>query len=158
MGYFWIPDSFVRVHAKNLLSSSQSVYMVICCHANKAGETFISYQTIANLLKFSKNTVKAAVDELIAYQLLVRLNKKTGKASHLKVLPVPNKSIQPYQSLGAKEYNKELFKENVSKNFKKRNNQPEAIADIVANRKYGLDELRVDVKNGKFVRKNTKND
>lgn len=158
MGYFWIPDSFVRVHARNLLSSSQSIYMVICCHANKEKETFISYQRMAEMLNFSKNTVKAAVDELIAYQLLVRLNKKTGKASHLKVLPVPNKIIQPYQPLGAKEYNKELFKENVSKNFKKRNNQPEAIADIVANRKYGLNELRNDIKNGKIFQKNTKND
>lgn len=160
MGRFWIPNAFVRVHAKSLSSSAQSVYMVLCCHAGKGDETFISYSKIADLLDFSKNTVKTAVDDLIAYQLLVRLNKKTGRASHLKVLPVPNNSMQPYQSLGAKECNKEFIKENIYKNFLKRKNEPEPIGNVIAKskEKYSLDNLRADHLSGELYRKKTKND
>lgn len=115
---FWMPDDFVRVHAKNLSSSAHSVYMSLSSHANKNGEAFISYEKMGNELKFSKNTVKRAVDELIAYQILVRLDKKTGRASHLQVLSVPNGSTKPYQNLSTKELNKEYFKENDLNKFK----------------------------------------
>ncbi len=138
MGRFWIPDVFIMKYAKYLKSSAHSVYMSLCSHANREGITFISYQRIANDLGFSKTTVSNAVNELIAYQLLVRLTKKTGRASHLKVLSVPKNNTKPYQNLGSKKYNKELFKE--EKRFYKKS-EPESIGNIIRHKSRAYREL-----------------
>lgn len=136
---FWIPDNFIREHARDLKPSAHSVYMSLCSHANRNGVTFISYRRMAKELGLSKTTVKSAVDELIAYQLLVRLKQKIGRASQLKVLPVPENNTKQYQKLVPKEYNKELFKE--EKRFLK-NNKPEAIGEIIKRDNPALEEMR----------------
>ena len=120
IGKFWIDDDFIRNDAKNLSVYAQAVYFVLACHANKLGETFIGYRKIAALLSIDKNTVNRAVEQLIAYGRVRRLDKKIGRASFLKITTVSNEVALPYDENIHKEDNKEVYKDTEQpKDYKK---------------------------------------
>lgn len=95
------------------------IYIALCCHANKEGETFIGYRKISVLLHIDKGTVTRAIKRLIAYGLVIRLKEhEPGRQSVLKVYSVRDGDIQP----SAPRIHKEGFKEEIKegKDLKKK--------------------------------------
>lgn len=111
MGRFWIDNNFIREDARYLSVYAQSVYSALACHANIRGETFIGCRKIGTSLGINKDTANKAINELIAYGRVRRLNKKIGRASLLKIMPVPNKAEEPSYGTGHKEDIKEISKD-----------------------------------------------
>jgi DNA-binding MarR family transcriptional regulator len=142
MGKYWNDDDFIRKDARNLSAYAQSVYHALACHANKSGETFIGYRKIGTELGIDKNTVNRAVNDLIAYGRVRRLEKKYGRASFLKIIPVLSDDEEPYYRTIHKEDPKEVFKEEKN-NFNP--TEPEVIGDVIKNQK-GLELLRNKMK------------
>ena len=150
-GKFWMYDNFVREHAKYLSVYSQSVYMALACHCDARGETFIGYRRIAESLGIDKNTVNKSVNELIAYGHVIRLDKKIGRASYLKLTSVLNENTQPSYHVGHKEVIKEVIKE--EKNLlNKKLEQSEEIKDSTRKNLF-LEQLRENVMNKTFKKK-----
>lgn len=113
-GIFWMRNDFVRIYAKDLSVYAQTIYMALCCHANKNKLTFIGYRKIAQLLNINKNTVNNHIRELIAYGLVIRLDEKNGRASYLKINSVPFENSLPSNTVIHKENNKD-FKDRKNK-------------------------------------------
>src|SRR3989339_700332 len=129
---FWIRKDFIRNHAKNIKTIDQAVYMALSFFVNKERKTFVGYRTIGKILKMDKNTVMKAVNNLIAYGLVRRLDKKENGE--------PSETVRP------KELKKELLKE--EKRFFK-NNKPESVGEIMEKYKNisGLERLRQTAEN-----------
>ena len=139
MNRYWMYDAFVRIHARNLKVHDQSVYMALSSHANRNKETFVGYRTIAREMGMNKDTVVKCIKRLIAYGLVVRLDKKIkGGVSVLKLSSVLFENGEASDHIGQKEYIKENYKgTNVIKN-----NNPESVGEIMSKGSSGLDELR----------------
>jgi hypothetical protein len=137
---FWLRKEFIKNHAKNIKTIDQAVYMALSYFVNRERKTFVGYRTIGTILNLNKNTVMKAVNELIAYGLVRRLDAgENGKPSQLQLTTVLFGEPEPYVSVGHKELKKELFKE------EKRllqNNKTESVSEIMAKGSSGLDELR----------------
>jgi hypothetical protein len=110
-GDFWIKDAFIREYAKNLSPYAQIVYVALCCHANSEHITFIGCRRIGKLLNINKNTVSKKIKELEVYGYVIRLDKKIGQPSHIKINTVPNEQSKPSQQGIHKECIKEYIKE-----------------------------------------------
>jgi hypothetical protein len=88
MGRLWFDDALIREHAKHLNPSALSVYITLCCHCDKKGETFIGVRKIAELLNINKETVVNAIKKLELYGLTVRLPQSKGKVYGCQVKSV----------------------------------------------------------------------
>lgn len=112
---YWMPDSLIDWHIRELQLSVYdfAVYAVHCRHANKEGITFVGVRRVASLLGISPSTAHRSVKRLEACRLLVRLDKNIGRASYIKINPVPLSSTQPSQVQVPKEL--EVIKEVVNK-------------------------------------------
>ncbi|OGF28398.1 hypothetical protein A2531_06510 [Candidatus Falkowbacteria bacterium RIFOXYD2_FULL_34_120] len=144
---FWIRKDFIRNHAKNIKTIDQAVYMALSFFVNKERKTFVGYRTIGKILKMDKNTVMKAVNNLIAYGLVRRLDKKeNGRPSELQLTTVLFGEFEPSETVRPKELKKELLKE--EKRFFK-NNKPESVGEIMEKYKNisGLERLRQTAEN-----------
>ncbi|MDA3840557.1 MAG: helix-turn-helix domain-containing protein [Patescibacteria group bacterium] len=144
---FWIRKDFIRHHAKNIKTIDQTVYMALSFFVNKERKTFVGYRTIGKILKINKNTVMKAVNNLIAYGLVRRLDKKeNGRPSELQLTTVLFGELEPSETVRPKELKKELLKE--EKRFFK-NNKPESVGQIMEKYKNisGLERLRETAEN-----------
>ncbi len=148
-------DDFVRIHSRKMKPREQAIYMALSSHANKQNETFVSTRTIGKELNINKDTVVRGLKKLIKEGFIERTGKRVGNASVIRLLCVPKWKPKLSKNFGHKEYNKELFKE--KKRFYKKS-EPESIGNILNKNKgkYGLNELREDVKNGNVIRKREK--
>lgn len=137
---FWIRKDFMRHHAKKIERIDQVVYMALSFFVDKERKTFVGYRTLGEHLNMNKNTVMKAVNSLIAYGLVRRLDKKeSGKPSELQLTTVLFGEPEPYESVGPKEINKELFKEYKRCN---KNNKLESIGNIVRRKNPAWEEAR----------------
>lgn len=138
MKRFWIDDNFVRNDAKNLTVYQQTVFLALSCHVNRFGETFIGCRKIGELLNINKNTVNKAINGLIAYGCIRRLERKNGRSSILKIITVSNEQAKPYQSVIHKEDNKELIKEDNFEDNKRRSSNLQMIRNVLEERNLKL--------------------
>ncbi len=152
MGKFWMLDDFVRIHSRKVKPREQAIYMALSSHANKQNETFVSTRTIGKELNINKDTVVRGLKKLIKEGFIERTDKKVRNASVIRLLCVPKWKPKLSENFRHKEYNKELFKE--KKRFYKKS-EPESIGNILDKRKskYGLNELKKDVRSGNVFRK-----
>ncbi|MDD3434884.1 MAG: helix-turn-helix domain-containing protein [Patescibacteria group bacterium] len=121
-GKFWMPDDFIDRIAKTLTPYEQTVYMVLCRHANSKGETFVGARRISDELNINKNTVSKSIKHLIAYGLVIQLSGGKGKLTTLKIPNVPFQDTQLSRPVIHKEDVKEENKEAL---FIKRERTPE---------------------------------
>ncbi len=96
MGRLWFDDALIREHAKHLNPSALSVYITLCCHCDKKGETFIGVRKIAELLNINKETVVNAIKKLEVYGLTVRLPQSKGKVYGTQVKSVRIGTLEVY--------------------------------------------------------------
>jgi hypothetical protein len=132
---------FMEDHAKNIKTIDQAVYMALSFFVNRDRKTFVGYRKIGEYLKMNKNTVMKAVNHLIAYGLVRRLdNKENGRPSELQLTTVLFGEPEPYESVRPKELKKELLKED--ERYLK-NDKPESIGEIINKKEIpALEEMR----------------
>lgn len=126
-GCFWINNRFIRKHARGLSVYAQMVYIALCCHSNKERRTFIGCRRIAKNLGINKDTVAKGIRELIAYDMVGRLNYKNGTPTLHEIYTDPNNITKPTYGVGPKENirNKKesastaLFRKNFPEAYKK---------------------------------------
>lgn len=104
-------DDFVRIHAKKLSIYAQMVYVVLCCHSNKDGITFIGQRKIAEQLNINKDTVTKSIKELVVSGMVGQLHSVKGKVSGFSIKSVRYEGLQLSAGVGHKEGIKELYKE-----------------------------------------------
>lgn len=100
---FWMPDDFIDLYASSLTIYAQMIYVVLARHADGNGVTFVGLRTIAKKMGVSKTTVTKNFKILEAYHLVVRLDTKNGRASHIQIFTEPNGGRQLGQHMATKE-------------------------------------------------------
>ena len=110
MGYFKVDDDFVRLKARNLSLKAIAVYIALCCHANKNGNTFVGHRTLAKELGINKDSVTRAMAELEASEMVRRSKGKNGQASEITIITVRNDTPRPSETVRPKE---DVFKEDI---------------------------------------------
>ncbi|MFC1663423.1 helix-turn-helix domain-containing protein [Patescibacteria group bacterium] len=118
-GRFWIKNDFIRKYAKELSVYEQMVYVTLCCHANKEGHTIIGCRRIASNLGINKDTANKALNRLEVAGFIGRLKGGKGRASQIKVHTVPLEATKLSQAIRPKDYNKELYKEEMNNKIKR---------------------------------------
>lgn len=137
---YWMRKEFMEDHARNIKTIDQAVYMALSFFVNRDRKTFVGYRKIGDYLKMNKNTVMKAVNHLIAYGLVRRLdNKENGRPSELQLTTVLFGEPEPYESVRPKELKKELLKED--ERFLK-NDKPESVGEIIKRDIPALEEMR----------------
>lgn len=131
---------FMEDHARNIKTIDQAVYMALSFFVNRDRKTFVGYRKIGDYLKMNKNTVMKAVNNLIAYGLVRRLdNKENGRPSELQLTTVLFGESEPYEPVRPKELKKELLKED--ERYLK-NDKPESVGEIIKRDIPALEEMR----------------
>lgn len=73
--WFWSNNGIIEWYGEIIGADSVAVYMVLCRHANQAGECWPSYQTIATKLKLSRPTVIKCMKKLEAAQVIAKSDR-----------------------------------------------------------------------------------
>jgi len=73
--WFWANNGIIEWYGEIIGADSIAVYMVLCKHANPAGECWPSYQTIADKLKLSRPTVIKCMKKLEATGLMAKAER-----------------------------------------------------------------------------------
>lgn len=88
-GWLWLDNSVIDDYAPQLGAYALAVYVVLVRYADRAGQCFPSQKTLADTLHLSRNTIKKALDDLVAAGLLhitPRRNADGDQDSHLYTL------------------------------------------------------------------------
>ncbi len=99
---FWVEDEFVDKYFNKLSLKAQSVYIILCRHANRNGFTTIGKKRISNLSGTSISSVKRALRELKEGSLVTPYQQEGGSNMNrwgFTVIPLGGRH-RPHKELG----------------------------------------------------------